>query len=84
MITVIKKMIIIKKKEGKRSGKKKTRVRQYSNLALLSQHHGFTTRLRGLSHLNPAKSFNLNKTDVIITVNTSKVVYNMQNIFKET
>ena len=56
---------MIKEKEGKRQGKK-THVRRDSNLELLSQHHGFPTKPRGLSHLK--KSFNLNKTDVIITV----------------
>ena len=69
MITVIKK-IIIKGKEGKRLGKK-TYLSRDSNLGLLSQHCSFTTSPRGLSHLDPAKRFNLNKTDVIITVNTS-------------
>jgi len=72
MITVIKK-IIIKEKKGKRQGKK-THIRRGSNQGPLSQHFGFTTRPRGLSCLNSAKSFNLNKTDVIITVNTSKVI----------
>ena len=71
MITVIKK-IIIKGKEGKRQGKK-THIRRGSNLGPLSQHCSFTTSPRGLSHLDPAKRFNLSKTDVIITVNTSKV-----------
>ena len=73
MITVIKK-IIIKEKEGKRQGKKKTDVRRDSNMGSLSKHYGFTTRPRGLSYLITAKSLNLNKTDVII----------MQHIFKET
>ena len=72
MTTVIKK-IIIKEKEGKRQGKK-MHIRRDSNLGPFSHHYGFTTRPRGLSHLDPAKSFDLNKTDVIITVNTSKVV----------
>ena len=55
MTTVIKIIIIIKEKEGKRQGKK-TRVRRDSNLGLLSQHYGFTTRPRGLSHLELACS----------------------------
>ena len=73
MITVIKKITIIKEKEGKRQGKKDacpTRLDPGTFAPTLR----FTTRPRGLSHLDPAKSFNLNKTDVIITVNTSKVV----------
>ena len=69
-----KKIIIIKKeKEGKRQGKK-SHVRRDSNLGSLFQHYGFTTRPRGHSRLHSAKSFDLNKTDVIFTVNTSKEV----------
>ena len=41
----------------------------YPNITVLPQAHEGSP-----SHLNPAKSLNLNKTDVIITVNTSKVV----------
>ena len=81
MITVIKK-IIIKEKEGKRQGKK--------NVCPLRPDPGtfppllrFTTRPRGLSHLEGGKSFYLNKNDVIITVNTSNLVLNMQNIFRK-
>ena len=59
-------IIIIKEKEGKRQGKK-THLRPDSNLEPLFQRDGFTTRPRGLSRLNPAKSFDLNKTDVIKT-----------------
>ena len=73
MISVIKKIIIIKEKEGKRQGKK-TLDRRGSILGPLLQHNGCTTRPRGLSYLKSAKSFDLNKTDVIITVNTSNVV----------
>ena len=72
MITVIKK-IIIKEKEGKRQGKKKLcllRPDPRTFPPLLR----FTTRPRGLSHPERAKSFYLNKNDVIITVNTSNVV----------
>ena len=53
---------MIKGKEGKRQGKK-THIRRGSNPGP-----------RRLTRLNPAKSLNLNKTDVIITLNTSKVV----------
>ena len=73
MITVIKKLIIIKEKEGKRQGKKSLRRRD-SNLGTLFPQHGFTAGPRGLSRLCPPKSFDLNKTDVIFTVNTSKEV----------
>ena len=69
---------VIKNNNNKRKRRKKTRkkahVRRDSNQEPLSLRYGFTTRPRGLSHLHSAKSFNLNKTDVIITVNTSKVV----------
>ena len=73
MITVIKKIIIMKDKEGKRQGKK-TLIRRRSILGSLFQHYGFTTKPRGPSRRDYAKSFDLNKTDVIITVNTSNVV----------
>ena len=72
MITVIKK-IIIKEKEGKRQGKI-THVIDDSNLGPLFQRYGFTTRPQGLPGLHSAKSFYLDKTDVIFTVNTSKEV----------
>ena len=65
MIAVIKKII---------TRKNKTHIRRDSNLGPLFQRDGFNTRPRGLSHLNSAKSFDLNKTDVIFTVNTSKEV----------
>ena len=82
MITVIKKIIIIKEKEGKRQGKKKacpTRLDPGTFAPTLR----FTTRPRGLSYPEVAKSFYLNKNDVIITVNTSNLVLNMQNIFRK-
>ena len=62
MITVIKK-IIIKEKEGKKQGEKK---RVYDETRSWAPG---TTRPRGLSRQNLAKSF-----DVIFTVNTSKEV----------
>ena len=43
----------------------------------------FTSRPRGLSHPEVAKSFYLNKNDVIITGNTSNLVLNMQDIFRK-
>ena len=61
------------KRKRRKKTRKKTHLRRGSNLGPLSQHCSFTTSPRGLSHLDPAKRFNLNKTDVIITVNTSKV-----------
>ena len=73
MITVIKKIIIIKEKEGKRQGKKDacpTRLDPGTFVPTLR----FTTRPRGHSHPEVAKSFYLNKNDVIITVNTSNMV----------
>ena len=54
-----KKVMIIKEKEGERP---------------LCQNYGFTTGPRGHSRLCHSKSFDLNKTDVIFTVNTSKEV----------
>ena len=54
----------MKEKEGKR---RDSNLDFYPNLTVLPQGQ------EG-SHLDPAKSFNLNKTDVIIPVNTSKVV----------
>ena len=72
MITVIKK-IIIKEKEGKRQGKKNTCPMRLDP-GTFPPALRVTTRPRGLSHLEIAKSFYLNKTDVIITVNTSNVV----------
>ena len=50
MITVIKKIIIIKEKEGKRQGKK-THNRRDSNLGPLFQRDSITTWPRGLSRL---------------------------------
>ena len=68
MITVIK-----KEKKGRRQGKK-SHLQRDSNLGPLFQHFGFTTRPRGLSRHHCAKSFDLNETDVIFAVNTSKEV----------
>ena len=72
MITVIKKKL--KKKKRRKKTRKKKRIRRDSILGPLLQYYILTTRPGGLSHLYAAKSFNLNKTDVIITVNTSTVV----------
>ena len=73
MITVIKKKIIIKEKEGKRQGKKDACPMRLDPGTFAPPLH-FTTRPRGLSHPEVAKSFYLNKSDVIFTVNTSKEV----------
>ena len=70
---------VIKKNNNKRKRRKKTRKKK--NLCLLWPDPGtfppllrFTTRPLGLSHPEIAKSFYLNKNDVIITVNTSNMV----------
>ena len=63
MITVIKK-IIIKEKEGKRQGK----------IMHVVETRSWDLWPRGLPGLHSAKSFYLNKSDVIFTVNTSKEV----------
>ena len=67
---------VIKNNNNKRKRRKKTRknnaCRRDLNLGPLFPHYGFTTRPRELTGLHPAKSFDLNKTDVIFTVNTSK------------
>ena len=73
MITVIKKIIIIKEKEGKRQGKNDTRPTRLDP-GTFAPTLRFTTRPRGLSDPEMAKSFYLNKNDVIITVNTPNMV----------
>ena len=78
---------VIKKNNNKRKRRKKTRKK---NVCLTRLDPGtfapkvrFTARPRGLSHPEVAKSFYLNKNDVIITVNTSNLVLNMQDIFRK-
>ena len=69
---------VIKNNNNKRKRRKKTRKK---NVCLLGSDPGtlppllsVTTRPRGLSRPEAAKSFYLNKNDVIITVDTSNVV----------
>ena len=63
MITVLKKMIIKKKKEkDKEKNARLTRL----DLGPLSHHQGFITRPRRLSHLDSAKSFNLHNTSKVV------------------